>query len=216
MFGHHLWQRSGSTHRSGARVGDASSPFQCDTHQGIGALGQLGRLFAHDSRAASRSGSGSSPKVERAASHTLSEGSAGSGQQCFTRHRMGPTANLQRAHAQKFSALTLSCGIHRGPRSSLQNRIVVVGRVRVLENGGACQSTGSDAGLAFRACPIRRVTQLEPQQFRVLLLRRLQLPLPSCVHSCRCGRPLDQFGHHRAACARAGILGKRGYAENLP
>ena len=32
------------------------------------------------------------------------------------------------------------------------------------------------------------------------------------MHSCRCGRPLDQFGHHRAACARAGILGKRGFA----
>ena len=71
---------------------------------------------------------------------------------------------------------------------------------------------GSGAGLALRACPTCRVTQLEPQQLRVLLLRRLQLPLPLSVHSCRCGRPLDQFGHHRAACARAGILGKRGYA----
>ena len=69
---------------------------------------------------------------------------------------------------------------------------------------------GSGAGLALRACPTCRVTQLEPQ-LRVLLLRRLQLPLPRSVHSCRCGRPLDQFGH-RTACARAGILGKRGYA----
>ena len=79
-------------------------------------------------------------------------------------------------------------------------------RALVLSQGGA------GAGLALRACPTCRLTRLEPQHFRVLLLRRLQLPLPLSMHSCRCGRPLDQFGHHRAACARAGILGKRGFA----
>ena len=30
--------------------------------------------------------------------------------------------------------------------------------------------------------------------------------------SCRGGRLLDSFGHHRAACSRAGVLGRRGYA----
>ena len=31
-----------------------------------------------------------------------------------------------------------------------------------------------------------------------------------------CGRPLDAYGHHRAACARVGVLGRRGYAvENV-
>ena len=89
-------------------------------------------------------------------------------------------------------------------------------------NRGGCTSSSSQqwrnlqgragAGLALRACPTCRLTRLEPQHFRVLLLRRLQLPLPLSVHSCRCGHPLDQFGHHRAACARAGILGKRGFA----
>ena len=29
--------------------------------------------------------------------------------------------------------------------------------------------------------------------------------------SCRCGRQLDMFGHYRAACAVAGVLGRRGY-----
>ena len=29
---------------------------------------------------------------------------------------------------------------------------------------------------------------------------------------CRCGRQIDPFGHHRAACSRAGVLGRRGYA----
>ena len=27
---------------------------------------------------------------------------------------------------------------------------------------------------------------------------------------CRCGRPLDCFGHFRAGCSRAGVLGRRG------
>ena len=30
--------------------------------------------------------------------------------------------------------------------------------------------------------------------------------------TCRCGRPFDIFGHHRAACSRAVIFGSRGFA----
>ena len=40
---------------------------------------------------------------------------------------------------------------------------------------------------------------------------------PSSPHSlssraCRCDRPLDCLGHHRASCSRAGVLGRRGFA----
>ena len=34
------------------------------------------------------------------------------------------------------------------------------------------------------------------------------LPLPLSMRTCRCGRQLDMFGHHRAV---AGVLGKRGF-----
>ena len=34
--------------------------------------------------------------------------------------------------------------------------------------------------------------------------------LPLSMRTCRCGRQLDMFGHHRAACAVAGVLGRRG------
>ena len=71
---------------------------------------------------------------------------------------------------------------------------------------------GVGAGLALSICPLCRVTRLEPHLFRVLLLRRLRLPLPLSGRSCRCGQPLDSSGHHRAACARAGVLGRRGFA----
>ena len=40
-----------------------------------------------------------------------------------------------------------------------------------------------------------------------LVLRRLRLPLLLSVRSCRCGRTIDIFGH-----ARAGVLGRRGFA----
>ena len=70
---------------------------------------------------------------------------------------------------------------------------------------------GSGAGLAL-TCPTCRVTKMEAHLFRVTLLRRLQLPLPLTVRACRCGLSLDVLGHHRAACAHAGVLGKRGWA----
>ena len=41
---------------------------------------------------------------------------------------------------------------------------------------------------------------------------RLRLPLPLSVRSCRCGRAIDIFGHHRAVCSRAGVLGRQGFA----
>ena len=32
-----------------------------------------------------------------------------------------------------------------------------------------------------------------------------------CVLQFRCGQPLDSRGHHRGACAHAGVLGRRGF-----
>ena len=41
---------------------------------------------------------------------------------------------------------------------------------------------------------------------------QLWLPLPPTSRTCRCGRPLDVLGHHRASCAIVGVLGRRGFA----
>ena len=60
--------------------------------------------------------------------------------------------------------------------------------------------------------PTSRETTIPSHLFRVILLRRLRQALPLSVRNCRCGLPLDFSGHHRAACARAGMLGRRGYA----
>ena len=72
--------------------------------------------------------------------------------------------------------------------------------------------SGPAAGVAFSAVPHSFLTRIKPHLFRTLVLRRLHLPLSPCSRLCRCGRPLDSYGHHRAACLRAGVLGRRGFA----
>ena len=72
--------------------------------------------------------------------------------------------------------------------------------------------SGPGAGVRFTVSPTGFETRIDPPLFRTLLLRRLRLPLSMSKRICRCGRPLDSRGHHRAACARAGLLGLRGFA----
>ena len=66
---------------------------------------------------------------------------------------------------------------------------------------------GPGAGVALRVPPTSSLTSIQPHLFRVVLLWRLRLLLSLPVRSCRCGRAIDIFGHHRAACARAVFWG---------
>ena len=54
--------------------------------------------------------------------------------------------------------------------------------------------------------PASAALRIDSHHFRVLLLRRFRLPLRPVSRTCRCGGFLDPFGHHRAACSRAGVL----------
>ena len=45
------------------------------------------------------------------------------------------------------------------------------------------------------------IPNMESESFRTLV-----------YGSCVCGRRLDLFGHHRAACSKAGVLSRRGFA----
>ena len=72
--------------------------------------------------------------------------------------------------------------------------------------------SGPFAGMAFSAAPASFLTRIDAHLFRVLLLRRLGLPLPLSARACRCGRLLDPLGHHRASYARACVLGRREFA----
>ena len=64
---------------------------------------------------------------------------------------------------------------------------------------------GPFASRAFTTIPYNAETTYPDHLFRILLLRRLRLPLPFTERSCRCRRILDPYGDHRSACARAGV-----------
>ena len=70
---------------------------------------------------------------------------------------------------------------------------------------------GPLASAPLTALPTSKATRLDPQLFRLLLCRRLHMPLPLSMRTCRCGRQLDMFHHDRAACVVAGVLGERGF-----
>ena len=108
------------------------------------------------------------------------------------------------------------------PRSGRQQEVTVVVHHTFLERElrpllgeteeALLRSQGGPlASVPFTSLPTMRETSLDPQPFRLLLLRRLRLPLPLSARWCQCGRPLDCLGHHQSACSRAGVLGHRGY-----
>ena len=53
---------------------------------------------------------------------------------------------------------------------------------------------------------VDRACRIYSQPFRILLLRRLRMPLPLTAHSCRCGRLLDSLGHRSVAGSWAGSV----------
>ena len=70
--------------------------------------------------------------------------------------------------------------------------------------------TGPFSSRPFCSVPSCPELTFPSDHLRALLLRRLRLPLPLSARSCRCRRPLDPLGDHRAACARSGALRSRG------
>ena len=65
---------------------------------------------------------------------------------------------------------------------------------RAGENVVALSQSGPYAGTALSSAPSSFLSRIDSSLFRVLLSRRLRLPLPLCSRLCRCGRPLDSFG----------------------
>ena len=70
-------------------------------------------------------------------------------------------------------------------------------------------------GVPFSTVPRSFKTRLEPHLDRVLLLRRLRLPLPPTAHLCRCGRFLA-FGHIAQRAPKEGCWPDGGSQWRLP
>ena len=70
--------------------------------------------------------------------------------------------------------------------------------------------SGPFASRTFTTTPYTNDFAYPSHLFRILLLRRLRLPLPLFARTCRCRRTFDSLGDHRAACAQSGVLRSRG------
>ena len=71
-------------------------------------------------------------------------------------------------------------------------------------------ATSPYAGRVFTTIPYGPESTYSSEHFRLLILRRLRLPLPLSARTCRCRRTLDPLGDHRSACAQSGLLRRRG------
>ena len=87
--------------------------------------------------------------------------------------------------------------------AALLSSLDTAGRALMLSQAG------THASRAFTAFPTAAEFRVENPLFRIMLLRRLRLPLPISPRHCSCHRVLDVFGDHRAACAQAGVLPSR-------
>ena len=68
---------------------------------------------------------------------------------------------------------------------------------------------GDAASCAFTALPTSADTRVPDAEYRVMLLRRLRLPLPLAPKRCPRGGRLDEYGDHRSACAQVNVLARR-------
>ena len=70
--------------------------------------------------------------------------------------------------------------------------------------------SGPFASGAFTTVPYTADTSYPSHPIRLLMLKRLQIPLPLSECTCRCRRNVDPLGDHRAACSRTRVLRTRG------
>ena len=82
----------------------------------------------------------------------------------------------------------------------------LVSRLDVASQALLHSQTGPFSSRPFTSLPACPELSFPSDHLRALFLRRLRLPLPLSARNCRCRRPLDPLGDHRAACARSGAL----------
>ena len=69
--------------------------------------------------------------------------------------------------------------------------------------------SGPGAGVPLSVAPASALTWIDSHLF-VCCCSASSLALPCSAVPCRCGRPFDPFGHHRAACTRRGCWAGEG------
>ena len=68
---------------------------------------------------------------------------------------------------------------------------------------------GDAVSCAFTAPLASADTWVPDAEYRVLVLRRLRLPLPLAPKRYPCGGRVDEYGDHLSACAQVGVLARK-------
>ena len=140
-----------------------------------------------------------------------------------SRNSSARSSNARVRHSSSRSAPRL--GRKRPLHHSRSGRAACVGRVGNTRRELPCTRASQILTLRLGRCCCRKVarrrvalSQLPPQtlirqfqmvEYRVLLLRRLRLPLSLAPKHCACGGLPDELGDHRSACAQVGALARR-------
>ena len=95
---------------------------------------------------------------------------------------------------------------HEASSRVRQHREILLPQLTDSERAMLRSQSGPLAGVPFSTTPSNFLSRIDSHFFRVLLLRRLRLPLPLSARQCRCGRPLDAFGR----MCQSGGVGKAG------
>ena len=114
-----------------------------------------------------------------------------------------PTSHLEGPTFQKGWQRRATQACHTAFHNEVDNTLEPPARAMLASQSGPYASR------AFTTIPYGPDTSYPPHLFRVILLRRLRLPLPLTSRTCRCRRILDSLGDHRAACAQSGVLRSR-------
>ena len=119
------------------------------------------------------------------------------GAQLFTNPAPGERPGWQRTASKALQSL------HKRALETLFTELDPTSRALLLSQGGDA------ASCAFTAFPTSADTRVPDDEFRLMLLCRLRLPLPLAPKRCACGGLLDVYGDHRSACAQVGVLARR-------
>ena len=125
--------------------------------------------------------------------------------------RADATAGLHQPHVQELwdgvamakRGATLT-DVAAPARDTLFADLDLASRALLLSQAGPDQ-----AGRVLHVLPTAAELRLPSELFRIVLLRRLRMPLPASGRAYRCGRPADALGDHVAACPTSGVLRTR-------
>ena len=115
-----------------------------------------------------------------------------------TTHHDGPACTCAPSSAQR------QCQVIAGPLTARGLSLPPSSRALRARMGDGCGPS-----------PQTKARKLLPVDMQLALRRRLRLPLPLAAPRCGgqgkpgCRALVDQFGDHRAACARSGLLARR-------